>query len=126
MTPMPPAAEKIAALIRAQVPRPAELPETWGALRFDRRCPMGLLPGARQRLPAYEEDFCVGRAPGTDDEIKAFAYWWDRQHDAAEAVDAVWGEADADADTDQERWEMPCILCGLLPSECRCPSIGQT
>ena len=100
MIPMPSAAAKIAAVIRAQVPRPAELPvgmPNYEHLRWRKngRCPMGLLSGARTWCPTFERSFEPNESPGTDDELQAFADWWDSlsESDAAAAVDAVWGEA---------------------------------
>lgn len=96
MTPLPKQAEVIAKAIREQVPRPNELPMFYLVsdaklkLRFNHKCPMGFLQNAKHVVPSSANDFIV--PPGNDEEIIAFATWWDSQTDPQAAVNAVWGE----------------------------------
>ena len=89
--------------IRKLAPKPEELPipkcPGEGAeepcLGWDRgfitdpKCPLGFLPYARQGRPWDVDDFWKG-CPFTSDQAREFWVWWDRQHDAALAVEEVW------------------------------------
>lgn len=92
---MPRTAQKIAEILRRDVPRPTELPRQLGGaggtcLRWDNGCcPMGLHPDSNSKTPGY-----VGDIPGSwGVPPSGFAFWWDDQTDEQAAVDAVWGEA---------------------------------
>lgn len=87
--------------IRLRVPRPAERPgendKDDERLRFPPRtpagcgrCPLGLIPGATS-APANSRH--VPDCGLTDENIRAFANWWDGLFlaDADAAMDLVWG-----------------------------------
>lgn len=94
----------VARTIRELVPRPVILPKLssvfgphvrarvlrWG--ERDSKCPMGLLPHALFGVPTECSHF-TQPAPFTEEQVHAFADWWDDQTDAAAAVEAVWGDS---------------------------------
>lgn len=101
--PIPKEAEDIAAMIRAEVPRPKSLPESalagpsmaslrWPHPMFALCCPMGFLPAAENGEPSDYGCFAEGAFETEANEaIWSFGQWWDEQTDPQAAVDAVWG-----------------------------------
>lgn len=96
MKPCPEDALPVVEWIRREVKRPDVLPESKEAgrfMRWDRKCPMGLLPCAFSYLPMITTEF---KSPIPedigDDELAAFYHWWDMlpAADAQEAVDFIW------------------------------------
>ena len=94
-SPIPKAARPVVKIIRQDVPRPKTLPvpmfpgrRDYQSLRWaNGKCPMGM-----HRLAKSNTPLAPGSFPGcSEEEIFAFADWWDRQSSAEEAVDAVWG-----------------------------------
>ena len=91
-------------IIRAEVPRPEELPEpikmTDGhmSLRFVKSgkasCPMGHHPKSEARCPVFARHFAAGRCKG--DNVWSFARWWDSipVGYAQAAIDFIWKGGD--------------------------------
>lgn len=104
MNTIPEAAIPVRDLIRQYVPRPEELP-VYGndddtlipALRFGQCCPLGMLPGAPEPTPSVL--WMPSLSPLLNDiqreSVREFYKWWDSLNDARAAVDAVWGEPEA-------------------------------
>jgi hypothetical protein len=94
MTPYPPECQAIIDAIRAEVPRPKELPRpTYDAhhgLGFgeDGRSPLGLL-----MWDCAEPRPSVGIRDFDPYAVAEFSLWWDWLDDPQAAVDAVWGPA---------------------------------
>lgn len=84
-------------VIRKYVGKPITLPSpirefALSRLRWGRRCPLGLLPGAASYTPCYAET--INYLDGLNEEdVTHFITWWDDQEDAKKAVEAVWGNA---------------------------------
>lgn len=86
---------KAVRLIREQVKRPRDLPKPYNighpfiALRFKgMKCPLGLLPNALESAPIDEGSFKDSQL--TQQQIEAFANWWDRLPDPKAAVEELW------------------------------------
>lgn len=90
-------------LLRANVPKPTNLPKLWGerGLRWTHPCklvpccPLGLLPAATLACPVGPCSIGVSNDtwdPVWDPAITAFIGWWDSQTDPKAAVEAVWGD----------------------------------
>lgn len=92
-------------IIRAEVPRPKELPVHFGScgLRWAKNpphfshnntncCPMGLHPKSVFPAPVASLAFAKGRCSMAG--VVSFGYWWDsiKSHDAQAAVDFIWPE----------------------------------
>ena len=92
--PIPKRAMPVIEVLRRDVKRPSEPPTPWHGcdLRWNKkphsRCPMGLHPFSRDDVPTEREDFLFVGVHQRH--IQAFYLWWDRQTDAAAAVEAVW------------------------------------
>ena len=94
-SPIPKAARPVVKIIRRDVPRPKTLPaalytglQGYKCLRWaDGKCPMGMHKLAKSKTPIAPGSF----PECSEEEISAFAVWWDRQRSAQKAVDAVWG-----------------------------------
>ncbi len=94
---MTPEARKVADILRRDVPKPKILPVRQAdlpsmAFRWENKnglfyCPMGLHPLAIVPNPFTNTDFPLA----TDEEVAAFAFWWDFQTNHQKAVDAIWG-----------------------------------
>lgn len=90
--PITPWVARVAAIIRAHVPRPdAPMPFS-NRFRFDglTACPMGLVPGAEEPTPVRGVDFAKGSPLFCVAGIWEFARWWDAQTDVLAAMDVVW------------------------------------
>lgn len=106
MTKIPKSAMPVAEYIRENVPRPKELPaKHWpdGAFCFIQyhkvefavtggKCPMGLLPEAKEPWPCEPKDFHPRPIGFTKRAVSSFGRWWDSQTDPQDAVDAIWGK----------------------------------
>jgi len=95
--PIPKEARSIVRRIRKDVPRPElnKILSQWTQgrglrIKYSGRCPMGLLPYTKCKIPLSPCDFEDSRI--SYDAIIEFASWWDLQTDATAAVDAVWGK----------------------------------
>ena len=96
-TRIPERVEVVARVIRKHIPRPSThpVPNTVADLgvtflRWNGKCPLGLLPTAKTNCPTFGGQ--VGWIDGlTNDDVQAFADWWDRQSDPLIAVNTVWG-----------------------------------
>lgn len=93
----PPEALQVLRIIRAEVPRPWELPifgnDDVYFLRWDDcndACPMGLHTQSTKPDPGFAYDFAGGRCSQTG--VNEFGIWWDSidEEDAPAAVDFVW------------------------------------
>ena len=83
-------------IIRAEVPKPRELPLRPGggwALRWGSCCPMGLHDDSSFDAPGSGHDFAGGRC-ATDSVLAFWSGWWERilPYQAQEAVDFIWPE----------------------------------
>ena len=97
MSELPRRVEVAAKVIRKHVARPlifptpkvvADLGVTF--LKWHDRCPLGLLPTAKTNCPVFGKQ--VAWLDGlTNDDVQAFADWWDKQSDPLVAVESVWG-----------------------------------
>lgn len=90
--PITPGVARVAAIIRAHVPRPdAPMPFS-NRFRFDglTACPIGLVPGAEEPTPFRGVDFAKGSPLFCVEGVAEFASWWDAQRDVRAAMDVVW------------------------------------
>lgn len=107
--PIPETAYRVLDIIRKEVPKPSDLPRlkleveydtddrvtSWRyLLRWDSAfCPMGFHVKACSAAPSCAVGFLRDDSwRVTDEQVSAFLTWFDEQHDAQGAVDAIWGE----------------------------------
>lgn len=84
-------------------------------LEYGNVCPMGRLPGALNAAP-YISHVLPGYELSSE-QIQAWANWWDKFDDPAEAIRAVWGDDDGPKPTGRPFFK-PCWSCPWI-SECR-------
>lgn len=99
MLTLPSECQRVAVVLRRDVPRPAELPAYDDCERLRWRdsaedlCPMGLHPKALYGAPSCHASLPLKELD--NDDVRKFANWWDGLFltDAAEAMDLIWPRA---------------------------------